>query len=205
VTVDTSKRVNYHICKYGWYPVVEIGLGGVLPMESQFLTFTAAQSEQISEVNGDQQRNLRRRGLLSGAASGWNAYSIEDVARLVVVGFLSRRGMPPKVSSEIATKVAPMLVANALNCKGAIEGGDEDARNKLRQNFAPDGVKRFAVATGPFSAQVGFGNDIKKIFFASLELDIAIIAIDLKLCALKILEGAKPLPLVKLIAKEEAA
>ena|SRR5262245_6584739 len=172
----------------------------------QFLTFTAAQSEQISEINGDQQRNLRRRGLLSGAAGGWNAYSIDDVARLVVVGFLSRRGMPPKIASKIAKKVAPMLVANALNLKGAIEGGDEDARNELRQTWTPpDGLKRFAIATGQFSTQVGFGNDLKKIFFASSELGGAVVAIDLKFCALKIVEGAKPLPLVKVLPKDEAA
>src|SRR5262249_21288588 len=131
---------------------------------------------------------------------------IEDVARLVVVGFLSRLGMPPKISSEIATKVAPMLVANALNCKGAMEGGDEDARKKLLQKFAPNGLVRFAVATGPFSEDVRFGNDIKKIFFASLELGGSLVAIDLKLYALKILEAVKPRPLVKVTSsKEEAA
>lgn len=97
------------------------------------------------------------------------------------------------------------LVANALNLKGAIEGGDEDARNELRRKWTPpDGLKRFSIATGQFSTQVGFGNNLKKMFFASSELG-AVVAIDLKFCALKIIEGAKPLPLVKLLAKDEAA
>jgi hypothetical protein len=180
----------------------------------EYINFTASEAEAISGINGENQRNLRRHGYLPGAARGWNRYSIEDLAQLIVIRFLSERGLPPKISSEIARQCAPMIAAYAILgddgdlFAGAIEGADDRARNELRKKYAPHGLKRYALALEPNPTKIKFVNDLTKIFYATAELGgTGALAFDLKFYALLIFDGVKPRPLVKVIAegKEAAA
>jgi hypothetical protein len=91
-----------------------------------------------------------------------------------------------------------MIAAHALQQD---DSADKDARNALIQKLAPDGLRRYAVVTGPSPNKIQFANDARKIFFAASELGAAI-ALDLKLYGLKIVLGAKR-PLVALLADEK--
>lgn len=166
---------------------------------SQTITFTAAQAERISGVNGFAQRNLRRHGYMAAIEGGKARFALEDIAKLVAIGFLSERGIPPATSVTIANSCAAMIAAHALKQDHAI--GDRDARKALIKKFAPRGLFRFAVVTGPGSIQVAFANDGRKIFYAASELGGAIV-LDLKLYGLKIVDGAEQ-PLLTLLADEK--
>jgi hypothetical protein len=164
----------------------------------EYTTFTASEAERISSVNGENQRNLRRHGYLAPIAGGKAKFGLEDIARLVVIGFLSERGFPPAISTTIANFCAAMVAAHALDLEDAV--GDKDARKALIEKLAPDGLHRFAVVTGPSPNKMQFGNNAKKIVYAASELGGAIM-LDLRFYGSRIVDGAKR-PLVTFLAKE---
>src|SRR5215212_6307283 len=95
-------------------------------------TFTPAEAEAISSVDVVRQRDLRRHEYLPKAKGGWTRFSIEDAARLLVIGKLAERGVKPSTSAVIANaKSAAVLVkAFALNCPGAVDDPGKLAREK---------------------------------------------------------------------------
>src|SRR5262245_1966351 len=165
----------------------------------EFTSFNAGEAATISGVNGENQRNLRRHGYIPTINGGKARFGLEDIGRLVAIGFLSERGIPPAISATIADFCAAMIAAHALQQDDAI--GDEDTRKALIKKFAPDGLRRFAVVTGPSPNIIQFSNNARKIFYAASELGAAIV-LDLKLYGLKIVLGAKR-PLVTLRADEK--
>lgn len=119
----------------------------------EFSTFTSAEAARVSGVNGTQQRNLRRHGYLPEQGKGWTRYSIQDVARLIVVGKLSELGVTPAVSTKVADKkwrrtaqsAATIICAFAANDRDAIL---EDVPNKFDEDpikTGPLGLPRFLV------------------------------------------------------------
>lgn len=70
----------------------------------------------ISGVSLDNQRNMRRAGYLP-KTKGHARFSIEDAARMLVIGLMSERGIGPKVSTAFAGTAARGIALHLLKNK----------------------------------------------------------------------------------------
>jgi hypothetical protein len=74
----------------------------VHPIKFNRATFTPSEAAAITGLDVMTQRNLRRHGYLPQAAKGWTRHSVDDVAKLLLMGVLDKLGLPPSGSSVIA-------------------------------------------------------------------------------------------------------
>lgn len=118
-----------------------------------FSTFTPAEAETISGISGMQQRNLRRHGYLPEEGKGWTRYSIEELARLMVIAALSEVGVTPAVGSYVADEQVGRTTKSAATIIWALACNNPDAilRNVVTQlderpvKLSPSGLPRFLI------------------------------------------------------------
>jgi DNA-binding transcriptional MerR regulator len=83
--------------------------------------YTARETARITGVSEAQQRNDRRYGYLRTTAKGWNRYTAEDLAELVVIKQLSERGLTPASTRSLLRNRAELshsaVVSNAAHRK----------------------------------------------------------------------------------------
>jgi hypothetical protein len=66
-------------------------------------SFTASEAAVITGISSDQQRNLRRHRYLLKSKGGWTRFTLEEVARLLIIGQCSEGGIPPATSCVVAS------------------------------------------------------------------------------------------------------
>jgi hypothetical protein len=98
-----------------------------------------------------------------------------------------------------------MVVANALQLDGAVEGGDKQTLKQLQNKFAPKGVHRYAIAVFPDFTDIRFikkgtREQILKIHYGHSEVPTFLH--DLKFYAAMMKDGANR-PLVRVLHDDE--
>lgn len=87
-------------------------------------TFTPRQAEQITGIKAARQRDLRRHGYLP-QQEGHAQFTAVDLAEMLVLSSMMRRGVGPGSASGIAKISAIGIVQSALSDPDAFEGMDK--------------------------------------------------------------------------------
>lgn len=173
-----------------------------------FSTFEARQSQHISGVSKQTQRDWRFHGYLERAGEGRANHDAFDLARLVFMRALADRGVGPADSSKIAPSAALRIAYFAMCVPSAFEdktGGEftrgMKARNRplasafVQWKHSKHDPARYLVTTE--SGSISFTNDIAAEF-AGKSFDQAVFVLDLKTLGETIAERAgRPLVTVE--------
>lgn len=82
-------------------------------MQLNFETYTPSEVAKITGVSTDNQRNLRRAGYLPKTI-GHARFNLQEIARLLVIGLMSEKGIGPKVSTAFAETAARGIFLKSL-------------------------------------------------------------------------------------------
>jgi hypothetical protein len=168
-------------------------------IQIEFATFTPARAEQITGVNGMQQRSLRHHGYLPQGKGGWTRFSLAETARLLIIESCRKSGIPPSTGSVVASTMlaTDYLLAFAAEMKGAIDGAALVAPSSLPLRQPRDKQRRFLVVYGTAANDYLFTNDLRKLWHSKAEIG-AFVVVDLKALATQLLHGAGgPIVMIK--------
>jgi hypothetical protein len=144
-------------------------------------SFTASEAEIITGINSDQQRNLRRHRYLLKSKGGWTRFTLEEVARLLIIGQCSERGIPPATSSVVASVglAAQQILGFAAELPGTIVGAERLRGAKSPLRIPDHRQRRFLVAVGRHADNHKLTNDLNRLFSAKSEIGTCVV-VDLK-------------------------
>jgi len=175
---DSEKRAKWH---------------GMISTHLEPVEYTAGEAADITGLTAVQQRNYRRHGLLPKFGRGWARYTAPDLADLLIMNQLSRRGVTPS-SAKLAMKptesgsAAALLTAWALRLPGSVMSDPDLPRRRQKTFQVPKALPRYAVFSG---TEPRFVSNLH----AALGKDGNAVAIvlDLKAHARRLLDLAGPL------------
>ena len=172
-------------------------------IETVFATFTPADADRITGVSGLQQRKLRQFGYLKSGGGGWTRFSLDEVARLVIIESCRKSGVPPATGSLIASigRATEHLLSFAVEMKGAVSGTELLGSRKLPLSLPREKQRRFLVVYGIGEQDYIFTNDLRKLHYSKAEIGAAVL-VDLKANASRLVDGASG-PFVTIGIKSE--
>jgi len=84
-------------------------------------TFLPTEAQEITGLTTAAIRDLRRLGYIASSDGKWARFTIQEIATLLVIGALQRRGLKSQFSSRIAEVAAAIIAGFAVRQAGAID------------------------------------------------------------------------------------
>jgi hypothetical protein len=84
-------------------------------------TFLPTEAQEITGLTTAAIRDLRRLGYIASSDGKWARFTIQEIATLLAIGALQRRGLKSQFSSRIAKVAAAIITGFAVRQAGAID------------------------------------------------------------------------------------
>lgn len=116
----------------------EVNQGAAMEPQLTLTLFTPAMAEKIAGLSVATQRDYRRRGFIK-QNEGHARFDAFDLAEMMVLNDMSKRGIGPKDTSSVSKICALAIVYHALQWIDSYEG-DHEKVHEWNAHVFPDGV-----------------------------------------------------------------